>query len=107
MNYRLVLLGTLMLVAGCFETGPATYANLSELKAFQAKEGFVEIGRFGDGWPAKVKREKIYRDEVCIVLANQEMHTLEGYEGYKLKVVTLQGPRNSEIVVAFRSKEKE
>jgi len=105
---RFAILGALTLLAACFDTGPKTFANLSELTAFQQKEGYVEIGRFGDAWPAKVKSEKVYHDKVSVILVSGEMHTFDdGFDGYKLKIVKLQGLRNAEIVVIFRSQEKE
>ena len=107
MRYRFTALGALLLLAACFETGPKTFANLSELKTYQGKEGYVEIGRFGDAWPAKMTSEKVYHDRVAVILANQEMHEFGDFEGYKLKVVKLQGDKNAEVVVVFRSQEKE
>ena len=107
MRNRYTALCAVILLAACFDTGPKTFANLSELKTFQEKEGYVEISHFGNAWPAKMKREKVYHDRVAVILANQDMHDFDQFDGYKLKVVTLQGAKNAEVVVVFRSKEKE
>ncbi|MHC4550993.1 MAG: hypothetical protein ACYTEZ_19760 [Planctomycetota bacterium] len=100
----LVLLASL---PACFETEPQRFANLAELTSHQIKEGYVMIEHFGDAWPAEVVSERQYHDRVNIILANSEVYGFDDFDGYKLRVIKLKGQRNAEIVVVFRSQEKE
>ncbi|MHC4960177.1 MAG: hypothetical protein ACYTGN_17625 [Planctomycetota bacterium] len=110
MRYRCTTLCTLALIASlpaCFDTEPERFSNLAELTSYQKKEGYVMIANFGAAWPAEVVTERQYRDnKVDIILANSEAHTFDDHDGYKLRVITLKGKRNAEIVVVFRSTDK-
>lgn len=104
---RLCALVLLASLSGCYETSPERFANLAELTAYQKKQGYVMIGHFGDGWPAEVLTERVYHDKVDVILANAESYSFDDFEGYTLRVVNLKGERNAEIVVVYRSQEKE
>ena len=99
----LVLLATL---PACFEPETETFANLEELNSLQKKKGYVMVEHFGEAWPATVVTERQYRDDVEIILANNEAHYFDEFEGYKLRVIKLKGKRNAELVVVYRSQEK-
>jgi hypothetical protein len=109
MRYRsfALLLVVFTVLPACFEMDAKKFANLSELVAFQREEGYVLVNQFGDAWPAEVTSERYYQDTVNVILANQEMQEIDGFDGYKLKVVTLKGDHNAEIVVVFLGEHKE
>ena len=91
----------------CFENGPERFANLAELTSHEKEEGYVMIEHFGDAWPAEVVTERQYHDKVAVILANSETYRFDEFDGYKLKVIKLRGAHNAEIVVVYRSQEKE
>lgn len=104
------LLCALVLLAplpACFNPAPTKFANLAELTSYEKEEGYVLIDHFGDSWPARTVTERHYHDKVNVILATNETHVFDEYEGYRLKVMTLKGQHSAEIVVVFRSKEKE
>ena len=101
------VLALLAMLPACFDTEPQRFANLAELTAYQKKKGFVMIEHFGEGWPAEVVTERRYHDKVDVILANSEAHAFDDYEGYELRVIKLKGKHNAQLVVVFRSEEKE
>ena len=110
MRYSCLPLCALVVLASlpaCFDPEPERFANLAELTSHQKKKGYVMIGHFGDGWPAKVVSERQYHDTVNVILANSEVHVFDEFDGYKLRVIKLTGKHNAEIVVVCRSQEKE
>jgi hypothetical protein len=102
--FALALLASL---PACFNPAPTHFASLAELNSYQKEEGFVMIDHFGDAWPARILKERYYHDEVNVILANSEPHVFDEFEGYRLKVITLKGEHSAEIVVVYRSKNKE
>ena len=110
MRYHCLLLCALVLLASlpaCFDPEPEQFANLAELTSHQKEKGYVMIGHFGDAWPAEVVTQNQYRDCVNVILANSEAYRFDDFDGYKLRVIKLKGERNAEIVVVFRSQEKQ
>ena len=110
MRYSCTPLCALVLLASlpaCFDPAPERFANLAELNSYQKKVGYVMIGHFGDAWPAQVVTERQYLDKVNIIMANSETHIFDDFDGYELRVIKLKGKRNAEVVVVYRSQEKE
>ena len=100
--HYLCALVLLVSLPACFKTAPEHFANLNALTSYEKKEGYVMVGHFGDGWPAEIQIERVYRDKAEVILANGEAYD---FEGKKLKVVNLSGEHNAEIVVVYRSQE--
>jgi len=106
MRYRRFTLAAslLVLLAGCFDTGPVKYANLGELTKYEQEEkGYEVLDCFGEAWPAVVQDERTRRESYDVILANGQMHSYDE-PGKVIKVIKLQGPKNAEIVVVLRSK---
>lgn len=104
---RLCALVLLASLPACFETAPEKFASLAELTSYEKKQGYVMIGHFGDGWPAEILTERVYHDKAEVILANAEAYSFDEFEGYKIKVINMKGERNAEIVVVYRSQERE
>ena len=102
--FALVLLASL---PACFDTAPQRFADLAALTAYEQKEGYVMIEHFGEAWPAEVVTERQYHDTVNVILASSEAYRFDEFDGYKLRVIKLKGQRSAEIVVVYRSQEKE
>lgn len=110
MRYNFLPLCAVVLLAAlpaCYDMTPQRFDSLAELSAYQKKEGYVMVEHFGEAWPAVVLSERVYKDEVTVILANSDTHLFEESEGHKLRVIKLKGERSAEIVVVFRSEEKE
>jgi len=99
----LVLLASL---PACFDVSPDSFSSLGELTAYQKKEGYIMIDHFGDGWPAEVIKQRQYHDEVSVILPDSQAFRYDE-PGYKLRVINLKGEHNAQIVVVFRSQEKD
>ncbi|MHC4930705.1 MAG: hypothetical protein ACYTGV_00730 [Planctomycetota bacterium] len=102
---RYVCLSLLCLLAAC--GGKKTFSGPGELARAQEEEGFVLLGLFGSSWPATVVEEKEARDEISFTRADGTPHTYPGYTGFTLRVVRLKGEDGGEVIVVFRSKEKD
>jgi len=102
MRRYLCLLGFL---AAC--GGKSTYSGPGEFVQAQEKQGFVLIGQFGSSWPATVVEEKEARDKISFTRGDGTPHTYPGYTGFTLKVVRLRGKDGDEVILVFRSKERE
>ena len=96
----------LALLPACFDSMPDKFSNLAELNSYEKKEGYVIIEHFGDSWPARVLTQRQYHDKVNVILATQEPHVYDDYDGYDLRVVTLKGQHSAEIVAVYRTKKK-
>jgi glyoxylase-like metal-dependent hydrolase (beta-lactamase superfamily II) len=106
MRYRCPRLCALVLLASlpaCFKAAPTEFSNLAALTSYEKEDGFAMIDHFGDGWPAKIDNERVYRDKAVVILADGEAYN---FEGPKLKVVHLTGEHSAEIVVVYRSQDK-
>ncbi|MHC4338757.1 MAG: hypothetical protein ACYSX0_00905 [Planctomycetota bacterium] len=103
----LCALALLASLPSCFDTAPQRFTNLAELTSHQKEEGYVLIDHFGDAWPAQVVTQRQYHDRINIILDNSEAYRFDDFDGYKLRVIKLKGKRNAEIVVVYRSMEKE
>lgn len=85
-----------------------TFSNLRDVTDHYEYYGYLLLGRFNNvQWPATVVYEKESLDEISFVLKNGSPHSYPGYDGYRLKVVALEDAYGSEIMLVFRSKEKE
>ncbi|HKI52461.1 MAG TPA: hypothetical protein VJ995_10345 [Geothermobacteraceae bacterium] len=78
------------------------YASLAELEAQQHKSGYVRIGSFGEDWPARVIEIMTSQDQISFTRQNGNRHSYNGFTGYTLKLIRLEG-RHGELVVVFRS----
>jgi hypothetical protein len=83
-----------------------TYEGIAALVRDQQEQGFVRLGLFGDGWPAKVVHVRTQPNEIEFALKTGARHGYPGYDGFLLKVVRLEGKGGAEIVAVFRSAEK-
>lgn len=82
------------------------YESLSQLEEAQRAVGFVRIGRFGDDWPAHLVELQEGKDSIRFVRADGTPHQYRGFDGYRLKVMRLQGRGGDEVLVVLRSTEK-
>ena len=84
-----------------------TFAALRDAVDHYDSQGFVTQGRFEHSqWPATVVHEKESANEISFALKSGTPHTYSGYEGYRLKVVTLEDAGHGETVLVFRSKDR-
>ncbi|MHC4338752.1 MAG: hypothetical protein ACYSX0_00880 [Planctomycetota bacterium] len=102
---RYLCLWLLGFLAAC--GGKKTFSGPGELTRAQEEEGFVLIGQFGSSWPATVVEEREARDKISFTRGDGTPHTYPGYTGFTLKVVRLRGEDGDEVLLVFRSKEKD
>jgi hypothetical protein len=79
------------------------FSNINALNAQMKDEGFVQIGRFGKGWPATIVETREQVDAIVFKQSNGQKQIYQGFEGYRLKMVRLNNRRGEEIVVVYRS----
>ncbi len=77
--------------------------SLTALKTVQKGAGYLPIGYFGDNWPATIVEVRTSPDTITFARRGGSRHTYRGFEGYRLKMVRLQGPSQGEVIVVFRS----
>lgn len=82
------------------------YNSLSQFDDVQRSDGFVRIGDFGDDWPARLVAQQEGKDSIHFVRTDGTPHQYRGFDGYRLKVMRLQGERGGEVIVVLRSTEK-
>ena len=69
-------------------------------------EGWIQIGRFGDGWPARVRAQYDGYESLAFQRADGSRHEYTGFHGYRLRVVTLTAIDGSETIVVLRAAQK-
>jgi hypothetical protein len=102
-----LLVGTLFLWSRSPDRSGRTYRSLDALKTVQKDGGYVPVGFFGDGWPATVVEVRTGSGALTITRRDGSRHSYQGFEGYRLKVVHLEGPAQKEVIVVFRSEAPE
>ncbi len=83
-----------------------TYLRYEELRKEQDSKGYVFLGKFGDSWPAELKKADINMNEISFELNDGTKHNYSGYDGYEILMLRLIAANQKENVVVFRSKEK-
>ncbi len=69
-------------------------------------EGWVEIGQFGGGWPARLRDTQSGYESIAFVRADGSRHRYHRFHGYRLRVVFLDADDGSEIIVVLRAARK-
>ena len=82
------------------------YLRFEELRKEQESKGYVFLGKFGDSWPAELKKADINMNEISFELNDGTKHNYSGYDGYEILMLRLIAANQKENVVIFRSKEK-
>ena len=111
----IVLSLSLLLLCSC-DKGASTGPNVTglegqefvSLEALTQHPEFVNYtlgGRFGDAWPATVKKLVQAEDEITFSV-NGRTHRYPDYTGYHLKVPILIGSDDQEMAFVFRSNTK-
>jgi len=82
----------------------ASFFDEEDLMAYEKSRGFVSVGRFpAPQWPAKIAEVKSSEGKVKFQLADGTLQQYAGFDGYKLKVVTVR-PENGPVgTYVFRS----
>ena len=83
------------------------YASLTVLVADQLVAGYLKTGYFGNDWPATVSEITSDNDGIVFTKRDGSRHTYSGFNGYRMKMVRLNGGGDREIIVVFRSVEKQ
>lgn len=81
------------------------FASLEELVNDQVLDGYLKTGSFGDAWPATVAEILNTRHGIAFIKRDGTRHSYTGFEGYRMRMVRLNGGERETIVV-FRSLEK-
>ena len=98
-----VLAVVAMAGAGCAR-GPG-YPDEDAFTQAMAAEGWVVVGRFGAGWPARISEDAQAYGSIAFVTADGQRHEYGGFEGYDMRVVHLAGPGGVASVRVLRSQE--
>ena len=92
------------LVSGDNLTG-ILFDSLEALVDHQSEAGFVKVGTFEGGWPARVIEVQSDRDQISFVRQNGTRHTYQKFDGYDMRMIRLKkGER--ETLIIFRSRNK-
>lgn len=101
----LLLLLVASLVTHC-SRGPerrgTSYPSPDALVLSQQQLGFVRVGSFGNSWPARIVEVRTSRDRLQFQRADGSRHSYNGFDGYTLKLIRLQGD-GGEVIMIFRS----
>jgi len=100
-----LLVGALVLWSGSPDRSGRTYRSLSALNSAQKADRYLPIGFFGDGWPATIVDVDTHLDTITFARRDGSKHSYQGFDGYRLKVVHLEGREHKEIIIVFRSEE--
>ncbi len=79
------------------------YANLAALNAEQRIEGFVQVGRFGESWPATIIEVREQDDRIEFTRSNGQPHIYQGFAGFRMKMIRLNSRSGAEVIVVYRS----
>lgn len=82
-------------------------ANESDLMAMEKARGFLSVGRFpAPSWPAEIAEVQSAENSVAFTLADGTRQQYAGFDGYGLKVVTVQPASGPTGVYVFRTEKK-
>ena len=79
------------------------YASLTALNAKQKIEGFVQVGRFGESWPATIVEIRVQEDRIEFTRSNGQPHIYQGFAGFRMKMIRLNSRSGAEVIVVYRS----
>jgi hypothetical protein len=83
------------------------FESIDRLFAYFNEKGFVMLGRFEKSqWPATIISVTDATNEISFVRKRGPRHRYPGYQGYRLKGVSLEDANGNETFVVLRSKEK-
>lgn len=97
-----LVLGACLAVVGFLGWGLAWQDRETFARAAKA-EGWVEIGRFGDHWPARIRRVRHAYETVAFTRDDGSRHQYAGFHGYRLRVVFLSTLSGRETIVVQRA----
>lgn len=79
------------------------YESLSQLVTEQKSQGYVQLGRFGNGWPARLVETIEGEGSVNFVRKDGTPHTYQKFDGYRLRVLRLEARGGEEVILVLRS----
>ncbi len=98
----------LLCLCGCSSPIGEEFADVDAIGMSNTWRGWVVIGKFGADGPFRVIGVKSCDvSEACSFSHNGAGHTYEGFIGYEIKVVRLEGANGEVAHVVLRSEEKQ
>lgn len=103
LSHRLGLAGAALLLLSLGLWLVSNHYQRDGFIAEQRERGWVEIGRFGDHWPAWLVSERQANDRLEFAREDGTRHVYDGWRGYRLKASALRAASGEETILVFRS----